>query len=262
MNIVEFINTDGYVTKRNPEYNPKAKKNKKPKYIQEVDLGIRPESPIFEGMKQSINDRWSIPEEHANKYEEYGIPYNRIRNLNSELAEAQSNWAKVGNSLAQTLVSEVGAGTLRGFSDIFGGLFDLVTGNVFKNDYNYTNKVSDAIDEFQRNFEEKTAPIYVDPNVDIYNGGLTNIGWIAKNIPSVASTLTLLLPARGITAGLGAVGKAIGKGLKASRSTRTAAKAIEQLQQIVNLIGLDVKYIHLNMQLDGRLEQKLVQKLH
>lgn len=230
MDIHELVSSGGYVTVPNPKYDKKKKKSLEPKTITKLDVGIREMNPLVEGMQATVNDRYSVPESIVDRYADYGIPYNKVHNLDKELADAQSNWSKFGSMLGQTLISEVGAGIARGFSDIFGGAYDLVTGNVFKNDYNYSNSVSEAINEFQENFNNKTAPIYTDPSVDVYNGGLTDFGWYMKNIPSVASTLTLLLPARGISSMLSKAVSATTKGAKWVGREIKAARAIQKAE--------------------------------
>ena len=62
---------------------------------------------------------------YADKYSKVGLQRNvellraqREGNLEKILADSQSNFQKTRNALAQTLVSEVGLGTLKGFSDL------------------------------------------------------------------------------------------------------------------------------------------------
>ena len=46
MNVEDYIKHRGLIDVPNPEYNPKAKKNKKPKYIQKTDVSGQ-ENNIF-----------------------------------------------------------------------------------------------------------------------------------------------------------------------------------------------------------------------
>lgn len=155
--------------------------------------------------------------EDLKKYSKYGITPNDWENLDAQLVDAQSNWTKLGNALAQTLVSELALGTIKGFSD----LFDLIGQAVGVNDGDYSNPVSQYLEEKQEEFRN-FAPIYTRPDVNISNGGLLDAGWWTSNIPSIISSLTLLIPSTGITKGLSYVGK-LGK---VGARTRNAMRAI------------------------------------
>lgn len=179
------------------------------------------------------------------KYERIGLKPSvellraqREGNLEKVLADSQSNWQKTRNALAQTLVSEIGLGTLKGFSD----LFDLTIGNIINIsqgiEQDYENPVSAFLAEKQKEFEEY-APIYSDPTRNtIEDGGFTNWGWWMSNMPSIMSSLTLMIPGEGITMGLsklsklGKIGK-LGKGIKKAMTFgRRAAGGIENAERI------------------------------
>lgn len=200
----------------NPNYNPKKKKNKEAPYIFTNNVG-RYINPQAEAVASSAGDNWVMDENYSRKYQRYGITPNRISpNLDKELADAQSNWAKAGNALAQTIVSEIGLGTALGITD----LFDMIGSKIGILDDDYKNPVSDFLEKKQEEFRE-FAPIYTTPGVDISNGGLTDPGWWFSNMPSIASSLTLLIPSTGVTKGLSWLGKAT----KATSFTRKAIRA-------------------------------------
>ena len=134
--------------------------------------------------------------------------------LDKIMADAQSAKSKFVNALEQTLVSEIGIGTIKAISD----LVDAVGQIVGASDHDYNNPVSRKLDEWQETFKNEVAPIYTTPGVNISNGGLTDAGWWASNMPSIASSLTLLIPSTGATKLLGWAGKG------AVRGTRTATK--------------------------------------
>ena len=155
------------------------------------------------------------------KYSEYGItPNTQSKSLNDDLAKAQSNWAKAGNALLQTAWSEVALGTAKGLSD----LFDFVGHKIGLSDHDYSNPLSQYLEEAQEQFRKDHA-IYVKEGVDIANGGLTNFGWWMNNMPSIASSLTLLVPSMGVVKGLSYLGKVS----KLGAVTRTAVKAASKL---------------------------------
>lgn len=215
MNTDNVFKNSGYIVS-NPNYNPKTKKGRSQSPTLHVigvdDAGGNGAADVF---ASNVNDMWTMGD--TSKYQRYGITPNRISsNLDKELADAQSNWAKAGNALAQTIVSEIGLGTALGITD----LFDMIGSKIGILDNDYKNPVSDFLEKKQEEFRE-FAPIYTTPGVDISNGGLTDFGWWMSNMPSIASSLTLLIPSTGVTKGLSWLGKAT----KATSFTRKAIRA-------------------------------------
>lgn len=215
MNTDNVFKNSGYIVS-NPNYNPKTKKGRSQSPTLRVigvdDAGGNGAADVF---ASNVSDMWTMGD--TSKYQRYGITPNRISsNLDKELADAQSNWAKAGNALAQTIVSEIGLGTALGITD----LFDMIGSKIGILDNDYKNPVSDFLEKKQEEFRE-FAPIYTTPGVDISNGGLTDFGWWMSNMPSIASSLTLLIPSTGITKSLSWLGKAT----KATSFTRKAIRA-------------------------------------
>lgn len=219
MDVLDFINRNGQRTVPNPNYNPKSKKNTEPPTIIVPDAQPIPDDVIEMAKRDALN-QFSIASGTADKYREFGLNYNPKENLDKQLADAQSNWSKAVNALGQTLVSEIGIGTAKGVSD----LIDFVGQKVGLSDPNYSNPVSQYLEEKQKEFEE-WAPVYADPDnntlKDQFTGGF-NLGYWFSNIPSIASSLTLLIPSTGITKALSWAGKAS----KISKYTNRAARAI------------------------------------
>lgn len=222
MDTTQFINKGGYEV-LNPLWS-KSKKNTQPKTIisaspqqgglAETFYRANPSNFVFEG---------------ANKYLRYGITPNRVSpNLDKELADAQSNWAKGFNSISQAVVSETLLGTLKAFPD----LFDAITNGFLQSDGDYQNPISNKLQEWQDYFNNEVAPIYSDPTrADILHGGLTNFGWWASNLPSVMSSLTLLIPSTGIIKGIGYLGKLSKIGARTRKGLRALSgvnKAIDE----------------------------------
>ena len=219
MDVLDFINRNGQRTVPNPNYNPKSKKNTEPPTIIVPDAQPIPDDVIEMAKRDALN-QFSIDSGTADKYREFGLNYNPKENLDKQLADVQSNWSKAVNALGQTLVSEIGIGTAKGVSD----LIDFVGQKVGLSDHNYSNPVSQYLEEKQKEFEE-WAPVYADPDnntlKDQFTGGF-NLGYWFSNIPSIASSLTLLIPSTGITKALSWAGKAS----KISKYTNRAARAI------------------------------------
>ena len=219
MDVLDFINRNGQRSVPNPNYNPKSKKNTEPPTIIVPDAQPIPDD-VIEMAKRNALNQFSIASGIADKYREFGLNYNPKENLDKQLADAQSNWSKAINALGQTLVSEIGIGTVKGVSD----LIDFVGQKVGLSDHNYSNPVSQYLEEKQKEFEE-WAPVYTDPDNNTlasqFTGGF-NLGYWFSNIPSIASSLTLLIPSTGITKALSWAGKAS----KISKYTNRAARAI------------------------------------
>ena len=224
MDTTQITSKGGY-----EELNPlwtKSKKNNQPKTI----LTTSPQKGGLVASFYNANpDNFVF--DNANKYINYGITPNKVApNLDKELAEAQSNFAKTFNSLSQALVSETILGTIKAVPD----LFDAITNGIFQSDGDYQNPISNKLQEWQDYFRNEVAPIYSDPERnDIYNGGLTNWGWWTSNAPSVMSSLTLLLPSTGIVKGIGYLGK-LAKTSKLASMTRNGIKGIAGIDRAIN----------------------------
>ena len=223
MDTTQITSKGGY-----EELNPlwtKSKKNNQPKII----LTTSPQKGGLVDSFYNANPN-NFVFDNANKYINYGITPNKVApNLDKELAEAQSNFAKTFNSLGQALVSETILGTIKAVPD----LFDAITNGIFQSDGDYQNPISNKLQEWQDYFRNEVAPIYSDPERnDIYSGGLTNWGWWTSNAPSVMSSLTLLLPSTGIVKGIGYLGK-LAKTSKLASMTRNGIKGIAGIDRAI-----------------------------
>lgn len=240
MNFNEFIKKQGETTIPNPEYNPRSKKNKGPRTLDIIDLSAD-KNPLLNVVKKDLERSTRVDYDDIKKYEKAGIHWNprdaANGSLDIQLAEAQSNWSKLGNALAQTLVSEIGLGTLLGISD----LFDAVGQAIGKSDHDYNNPVSAKLEEWQDKFNNEVAPIYSRPGSGFGNG--TDFGWWMQNIPSIASSLTLLIPAAGGTKLLSMAGKAALKGTKAATKWAGKAAKLDKVQRTGRSIGLSSKAV-------------------
>lgn len=185
------------------------------------------------GLRQSTD--LSYLGEKAKELEHYGVtPNASIVDVDKVLAESQSNLRKLGSAVSQAVVSEIGLGTVRGAADLFDLIGNVVTGNAANNDY--TNPVSEKIQEWQDYFNTEVAPIYADPNLDITNGGLTNFGWWASNMPSIMNSVTLLLPSTAAAKGLQWLAKASAAS-KLGTATRNGIKALVGINRALGKEG-------------------------
>lgn len=232
MNTENVFNNSGVIVS-NPNYNPKTKKGRAQQpFFHTLDVSQDITSGAANEFAKNADNAWVMGDTH--NYQRYGVTPNIITNLDKERAENQSNWTKAGNALGQTLVSQAILGTIKAVPD----LFDAIANGFFTSDGDYQNPISNKIKEWQDYFDQEVAPIYSDPeHNDIYNGGLTNFGWWASNVPSVMSSLTLLLPATGIMKGAGAIGKA----LKLGARSRSGLKSLFGINKTLDNIERGVE---------------------
>lgn len=229
-NGVSYINPSPSRSKKHP--SPKILNSLDPIKIAELTTGFA-DREINEGLTSG-----KVLTNQADKADQlchYGVtPNASIVDVDKVLAESQGNLRKLGSAVSQAVVSEIGLGTVRGAADLFDLIGNVVTGNAANNDY--TNPVSEKIQEWQDYFNTEVAPIYADPNLDITNGGLTNFGWWASNMPSIMSSVTLLLPSTAATKGLQWLAKASAAS-KLGTATRNGIKALVGIDRALGKEG-------------------------
>lgn len=218
----------------------KSKKHPSPKILNTTD-GSKIAQLTDDFVSREINEGLTSGKvltnqaDKADQLRHYGVtPNASIVDVDKVLAESQSNLRKLGSAVSQAVVSEIGLGTVRGAADLFDFIGNAITGNLANNDY--TNPVSEKIQEWQDYFNTEVAPIYADPNLDITNGGLTDFGWWASNMPSIMSSVTLLLPSMAATKGLQWLAKASAAS-KLGIATRNGLKALVGINRTLNKEG-------------------------
>lgn len=230
MNTENVFNNNGVIVS-NPNYNPKTKKGRAQQpFFHTLNVSQDITSGAANEFAKNADNAWVMGDTHS--YQRYGVTPNIITNLDKERAENQSNFAKAFNSLGQALVSETILGTIKAVPD----LFDAVATGFFTSDGDYQNPISNKIKEWQDYFNQEVAPIYADPNVDMTNGGLTNFGWWASNMPSIMSSIALLLPSMAVTKGLQWLAKASAAS-KLGTATRNGIKALVGIDRALSKEG-------------------------
>lgn len=158
----------------------------------------------YSGTLSSLGD----PDKYADVGLQVGRNLKRAQDegkLNDLLAESQSGWQQARHAVAQTLVNELALGTAKAYSDVFdffiGGALRLATGE----DNDYTNPVSQLLEEAQESFRNYV-PIYSKEDASLTN---PDFGWWMSNIPSIVSSLTLMAPAKTMSAGISKLNKVI-----------------------------------------------------
>lgn len=229
-NGASYINPSPSKSKKHP--SPKILSTVNPIKIAELATGFA-DREINEGL--TSGKVLTNQADKADQLRHYGVtPNASIVDVDKVLAESQSNLRKLGSAVSQAVVSEIGLGTVRGAADLFDFIGNAVTGNLANNDY--TNPVSEKIQEWQDYFNTEVAPIYADPNLDITNGGLTDFGWWASNMPSIMSSVTLLLPSTAATKGLQWLAKASAAS-KLGTATRNGIKAFVGIDRALSKEG-------------------------
>lgn len=215
MNVEEFLKTGPVKTIPNPNYKPKSKKNTEPPTIQVIDYN-KNQNRAVDFATKGTQEGWSMSTDESDKLRRYGSTPAPFVNIQKELADAQSNWAKFGGFLAQTL-SELTLGTVQAGVDIF----DYVASNIFHlAEDNYQSALGNKLEQAQDYIRDTAAPIYYNTDAHIGSGGMKDFGWWCSNATSIVSSLTLLLPSTVIIKGIGWVGKA----LKADKAFTKVAK--------------------------------------
>lgn len=164
-------------------------------------------------------------EEDYHLLAKYGAEPNRYQSreeLETLRAKNQSAWKQAGNALGQTIGTVIG--------DTVGGmgmLIDLATAGLW-DDKPFSNPITRAGDTISNYVRDDLFPIYRE-NPDKAFDMNDFSGWFFSQVPSIASSLSLMIPGTLLTKGVGAVGKgvaALGRSSsKVSRAMNWAKKA-------------------------------------
>lgn len=229
MDVLKFLQ-EGNVTK-NPEYNPKTKKGAtQPPYLVNNTPGtsVSDEGRSVLGNTLSRNV-YNLNQYDVDKYTPYNVyvnPYDTEEELNKERAKNQGVMEQTGRFIGQAVGSEVVLGTLRGFSDLVDAAGQLVGAT----DNDYTNPVSQQLEEMQNAVRERLEIYRQNPDKTFDVG---DTGWWLGNAVSIASTVSLLIPGLAVSklgklAGLGRLSRGIGKVAgKPFGKTNTWGKIVE-----------------------------------
>lgn len=226
---------------KNPNYSPN---NGQPEYIDKTDISKRNNtlaSAFYKATEEG--DNYTITDSDLiKKAKKYNVPLTResIESgaIDKELYDAQSGLSMFLNAVEQTVVSEIGLGTLKGFSEIG----DMI-GNAISQDKDFFHQ--SALTKWLGNLQEKNDErfnINTLSDKHLGTGGLFNAGWWASNIPSIASSFTLLIPAKAVTKAPSLIGKGIsaltktGKTAeelgKVSAFSKKGKKALQELNKV------------------------------
>lgn len=156
-----------------------------------------------------------------------GIPYSQAttpQGIEQYRHEQQPWYSSLGSALNQAIVGEIAGGTVEGL----GYLLDMEQyGNLVSGtEKEFGNWFSD-LGKDMKTWAQEATPIYADPTKQ---GEFSpeDWSWWMTNLPSVASTLSLMVPSGAAVKGLSALGKATGIASKLGKGTKWAAKGISQ----------------------------------
>lgn len=178
-------------------------------------------------MFRNINGKevFTGTEEDYHSLAKYGAEPNRYQSreeLETLRAKNQSAWKQAGNALGQTIGTVIG--------DTVGGmgmLVDLATAGLW-DDKPFSNPITRAGDAISDYVRDDLFPIYRE-NPDKAFDMNDFSGWFFSQVPSIASSLSLMIPGTLLTKGVGTIGKgvaALGRNSsKVSRAMNWAKKA-------------------------------------
>lgn len=205
-----------------------------------VNEPIKLYKPDAESMKKDVLSNMMGTNVFTGKAEDYdslasyGAQPNQYQSQ-SELeklrAKNQSAWKQAGNTLVQTIGTVIG--------DTVGGvgmLVDIATGGLW-DDKPFSNPITRAGDAISDYVRDELAPIYRE-NPDKAFDFDDFSGWFFSQVPSIASSLSLMIPGMAFEKGVGAIGKGIGALAKTSSPVARAmnkARAITKLDNAYNM---------------------------
>ena len=181
---------------------------------------------LFEGLTGSslgvTTIRGRVPKSYERILGEEGYhPEFGFTATQQQLAEEQSWVGQFGNMLNQMIVGEIIGGTIEGIGYLLDiqQYGDLVNGT----EQEWGNWLSDVGKDL-RTWTQEVSPIYVSPTAPKFNPG--SWSWWMSNMPSIGSTLSLLIPATGAVKGISLLGKALNIGQKIGRTAGWMATGI------------------------------------
>lgn len=222
---------------KNPNFDPKTKKGREqPEIIVDTTPG-----DIEGGGFTKTADKISklsftgrdvgFTNEEIKSDADMGItlsPYNTEDELNKARADNQSFFEQAIYAQLQAGIGEILLGTLEGFGDIADGIINTFTGDQYGVNP-YTRFMKDA----RESLKEKLKIYRENPNS---NFDMSDSGWWWDNYVSIASTLSLFLPAAGWAKALSMAGKIskLGKvgNFISKASSRGIAKAMSKMNKI------------------------------
>lgn len=222
MDILKFL-SQGNVS-ANPEYNPKTKKGAlEPPTLVNFNPGTTPSDQGRNVLGQTLaRNQYDLNQYDIDKYSEYDVyvgPNTSQEELDKERADNQSVLEQ-GMRMIGQIGNEMTLGTVVGIADLADVIYQALSGQLENTDYQ--NEFVNNLEGFKESINEQLEIYRKNPNAAF---DVTDFGWWASNAPSIASTVSLMVPGIGVSKGLSAIGKGIGAVTKGTRLAKNALKA-------------------------------------
>lgn len=222
MDVLKFL--QGGNKTPNPEYNPKTKKGA----VQPPTLvDYNPGTSISDQGRSRLFSRiagqsYNLNQYDIDKYAPYDVYVNPVddpEKLDKERAVNQSNWEQ-GLRMIGQIGNEITVGTAIGFADLADAFYNMVNDSF--NDYQ--SEATKELENIKESINERLAIYRENPNAAFDIG---DFAWWASNAPSIASSLTLMVPSTAIAKSISFTGKAI----RFNRLANKMANAINMTQK-------------------------------
>ena len=141
----------------------------------------------------------------ADKYSDYDVYINDVQTqqeLDKERANNQTALEQSGRALVNA-AAEVLLGIPIGFADIGDALL-----NVNNSQNDYQNVISSTLTEWKEAINERMKVYQENPD-EAFNG--SDWGWWMSHAPSIVTSISLMIPALGVSGALGKIGSIVGK---------------------------------------------------
>ena len=135
------------------------------------------------------------------------------------LAEGQSNWDQAGNAMVRA-GAEVLGGTISGIGSL-GAFFTDVLTEGGRQEADFGNVMMEAGESIMKGASDNFQIHRENPGKAFDTG---DFAWWMEGIPSTASSLSMLIPARGVAGGLGMLGKMLNVGQKMGKTANFLGK--------------------------------------
>ena len=187
------------------------------------------QNSIMAGFVNGINTGYSVSDEDAKLAKKYGISvgmYDNKYSLERKIAQVQSGWEQFGRMLGQMVVNEIALGAVLGFSDIADWMINI--GKAYGED-DWTNPISSKLTEWQDVLKEQWEIYRKNPEK---SWNITDSAWWFNNGVQIGSTLSLMIPAAGITRGVSYIGKLTKFDRLLNKASYNIAKGIRSVNKL------------------------------
>ena len=228
MDVLKFL--QGGNQTPNPKYNPKTKKGAtQPPVLVDYNPGTSVSDLGRSRLFSRISGQsYNLNQYDIDKYAPYDVYVNPVddpEKLDKERAVNQSNWEQ-GLRMIGQIGNEITVGTAIGFADLADAFYNMVSNS--PNDYQ--SEISSELESLKESINERLAIYRENPNTAFDIG---DFAWWASNAPSIASSLTLMVPSAGLAKGV----SLLGKGIKFNKLANKIANAINMTQKSRAITG-------------------------